>query len=372
MRREEFAFKSVYDPVTNTREREEAVLKIGKELKAVFEDALQCRFDKFEESHLLIWEDLFSWNFTRKERQFLLSTMMEDGEESTTYLSDKIRLLEDIKEQLEGIEDLEEDVDCLLQYDDDGNLLIDENGYLINSYDYDFGEGICLAKSLGDVEDMQSDLERAREDLPEYFPENVSSYDCLSFIQYLKAFETYIEEGILPDFIISRIISKLLLLERMQEEEATKERVVDELFKGLSSEKAKSGWKFLLKKEVVIYNIKSGYLELSKEFKKKYVNRGGGSYYAFIGVFLSGQIKEIELEEEAHNKIRVCYSFIGNKEIFLNQIESVCGVDARNKANECVRSKYQNQNDKFKAPENAFDLYKILQEFEKEYESKNK
>lgn len=374
MRREEFAFKSFYEPETNTREREEAVLKIGKELKAVFEDALQYRFDKFEESHLLIWEDLFSWNFTRKERQFLLSAMMEDGEESTTYLSDKISILEEVKEQLEKVESLEDKVSNMLQYDDNGNLLIDNNGYLINSHYYDYGEfpWESLADTLEDYEAKQRELEELKEDLPEYFPENVSSYDCLSFIQYLKAFETYIEEGILPDFIISRIISKLLLLERMQEEEVTKERVVDELFKGLSSEKAKSGWKCLLKKEVVIYNIKSGYLELSKEFKKKYVNRGGGSYYAFIGVFLSGQIKEIELEEEAHNKIRVCYSFIGNKEIFLNQIESVCGVDARNKANECVRSKYQNQNDKFKAPENAFDLYKILQEFEKEYESKNK
>ena len=57
----------------------------------------------------------------------------------------------------------------------------------------------------------QRELEELKEDLPEYFPENVSSYDCLSFIQYLKAFETYIEEGILPDFTISRIISKLLL-----------------------------------------------------------------------------------------------------------------------------------------------------------------
>lgn len=365
MRREEFAFKSFYEPETNTREREEAVLKIGKDLKAVFEDALQYRFDKFEESHLLIWEDLFSWNFTRKERQFLLSTMMEDGEESTTYLSDKIRLLEDMKELLQDIEDLEEDVDCLLQYDDDGNLLVDENGCMLCSDNEDY------AVTLDDVENMQSDIELLKGDLPENFPEDVSSYDCSSFIQYLKAFETYIEEGILPDFTISRIISKLLLLERMQEEEATKERVVDELFKGLSSEKAKSGWKYLLKKEVVVYNVKSGYLELSKEYMGK--RKGGQEMLAFIGSYLANRFELKSIQDHGWNLEKVIEYDCTNKKDVCDMIGKLFGIEMKNKVKKPLEDgRRKGTNNGFVSPAKSGEVYEILKKFENEYEIKNK
>lgn len=365
MRRDEFAFKSIYIPIPDFAKREEAILSIGKELNEIFNDALQCNFEKFEEKHLSIWEDLFSWQFSKKERYCLLSALCENGEEAENILNDKLKTLEEIKEDLQDIESLEEELECMCNYDDDGNLLIDENGYLINgNYDtYDINEGYCGANTLDDYENLQNDIYNLKAD----FPEDVKSYDCLFFINYVKALRTYIEDGLLPDAAICRITTDLGLYKRMLEDKSNRAIAAKFLFDKIDNHKAKAGLEYLFDKGLIIYN--NGLLEIDKE--KCFVNRGkGGTMVAFICAYLFGYTKELKLID-ASKKQRVVYDTKANKQTLLNKILVLFGESNYNQAKDFFKrdKNKQNEADCFQAPENSIEVYNIMLEFEREYES---
>lgn len=159
--------------------------------------------------------------------------------------------------------------------------------------------------------------------------------------------------------------------EKLQFEKEDKEEKINDLLKRLSNEKAKAGWKYLLKKEVVIYNIKSGHLELSKEYMGK--GKGGQEMLAFIGSYLANRFELKSRQDHGWNLEKVIEYDCTNKKDVCDMIGKLFGFEMKNKVKKPLEDgRRKGTNNGFVSPAKSDEVYEMLREFEKEYESKNK
>lgn len=361
--------------------KEEAITTIAKELKSAFEDALKGDIEWIDKNHLEVWKILFSWQFNKKERQMLLFGIAGNGK-----INEILKPFESIKDNIEDKDCLVDELYGLCNYDDEGNILTDEDGYVINNdYEtYDVNELYCGAQTIEEVEERQRKIREEIDILEEKIdteferlaiPKETSVYDLIFLFDFASTLQEYIEDGVYPDCLVMHIrsiehsLDELLKQATPEQKQEIERKPVEELLNKIDNDKARAGWKYLLKKEVVIYNIKSDHLELSKEYMGK--GKGGQEMLAFIGSYLADKFELKSRQDHGWNLEKVIEYDCINKKDVCDMIAKLFGVDMRNKVKKPLEDgRRKGTNNGFVSPAKSDEVYEMLREFDREYNAK--
>lgn len=291
--------------------KEEAITTIAKELKSAFEDALKGDIEWIDKNHLEVWKILFSWQFNKKERQMLLFGIAGNGK-----INEILKPFESIKDNIEDKGCLVDELYGLCNYDDEGNILTDEDGYVINNdYEtYDVNELYCGAQTIEEVEERQRKIREEIDILEEKIdteferlaiPKETSVYDLIFLFDFASTLQEYIEDGVYPDCLVMHIrsiehsLDELLKQATPEQKQEIERKAVDELLNKIENDKAKAGWLYLIEKGVCFINDKGNI-----DIKEGYFSRKkGGSMLAFIGAYLFDMFIKIELDFELKGEV---------------------------------------------------------------------
>lgn len=364
--------------------KEEAITTIAKELKSAFEDALKGDIEWIDKNHLEVWKILFSWQFNKRERQMLLFGIAGNGK-----INEILKPFESIKDNIEDKDCLVDELYGLCNYDDEGNILTDEDGYVINNdYEiYDVNELYCGAQTIEEVEERQRKIREEIDILEEKIdteferlaiPKVTNVYDLISLFDFASTLQEYIEDGVYPDCLVMHIrnielsLDKLLKQATPEQKQEIERKAVDELLNKIKNDKVKAGWLYLVEKKVLFFNEQTGYIELSKNYMTNQKGNAGdgATMLFFISAILSGCCK---FKCQCYTKddvVVIGWEYTPDKQEVLRNIRFLCGDAKRNAAAESIKKKYISDVYECRfAPKGSIEIYEMLQEFDRKYNS---
>lgn len=362
--------------------KEEAITTIAKELKSAFEDALKGDIEWIDKNHLEVWKILFSWQFNKSERQMLLFGIAGNGK-----INEILKPFESIKDNIEDKDCLVDELYGLCNYDDEGNILTDEDGYVINNYyeTYDVNELYCGAQTIEEVEERQRKIREEIDILEEKIdteferlaiPKETNVYDLISLFDFASTLQEYIEDGVYPDCLVMHIrniehsLDKLLKQATPEQKQEIERKAVDELLNKIKNDKAKAGWLFLFNKKVLEFDYEMGNLKLSTEYMNK--GKGGQEMLAFIGSYLAERFEFKSRQDHGWNIEKIIEYDCTNKNDVCDMIGKLFGIEMKNKVKKPLEDgrRKKGTNNGFNAPAKSEVVYELLQEFDREYEAK--
>lgn len=356
--------------------KKEAITTIAKELKSAFEDALKGDIEWIEKNHLEVWKILFSWQFNKKERQMLLFGIAGNGK-----INEILKPFESIKDNIVYKDCLVDELYGLCNYDDKGNILTDEDGYVINN---DYNVLYCGAQTIEEVEERQRKIREEIDILEEKIdteferlaiPKETNVYDLIFLFDFASTLQEYIEDGVYPDCLVMHIrsiehsLDELLKQATPEQKQEIERKPVEELLNKIDNDKARAGWLFLFNKKVLEIDYKMGKLKLSTEYMNK--GKGGQEMLAFIGSYLANGFELKSRQDHGWNLEKVIEYDCTNKKDVCDMIAKLFGVDMRNKVKKPLEDgRRKGTNNGFVSPAKSDEVYEMLQEFDREYNAK--
>jgi hypothetical protein len=347
---------------------------ILSDLKKIFDDAMQLSFDGIEEHINDFWNKSLGLQLKKKRRLLFLKAIVQKEDLDIMALNEN---LNEFEQKYRRREQKLKEWYLGKDYDD---RILEANESLLN----------LTFLRYNDYEEWLESCSEYREFLlrfPEIenFSKEVNYYGYYIFTTFVKNLYVYIEDGCLPEEWITEYMfqaSQFRILQKQnfqptpeqKEKYEKKEREeIERLLNNISNDKTKAGWLFLLKKEVLKFDYGTGKLELAQEYMNK--GKGGATMLAFISAFLSQYLENCNFTYKGqydHN--RVLCKVIGYKISFTKEAYvTIARLFKRNIVSNISKAVAPRQYDGISncllAPPKSVEIYDMLQEFERKYNS---
>ena len=364
----------------NEEHNEDSIIRflsnfILSDLKKIFDDAMQLSFDGIEEHINEFWNKSLGLQLKKKRRLLFLKAIVQKEDLDIMALNENLiefeqkyrRREQKLKEWYLGKD-----------YDD---RILEANESLLNLTFLHYNDYEEWIESCSKYRDFLASFPEI-----ENFSKEVNYYGYYIFTTFVKNLYVYIEDGCLPEEWITEYMfqaSQFRILQKQnfqptpeqkgEYEEKERKKIERLLNNNINNDKAKAGWLFLLKKEVLKFDYETGKLELAQEYMNK--GKGGATMLAFISAFLSQYLENCNFTYKGqydHN--RVLCKVIGYKISFTNEAYvTIARLFKRNIVSNISKAVAPRQYDEnfncLLAPPKSVEIYDMLQEFEKKYNS---